>query len=98
MLDVNGSGAIRHSDMTTALSALAPKHLSQLVTESGIGEGLMTATECADLICRLFNTEGITQPKFASMVESRSTEVEIFLANLVMELEWKGRLCLGIEL
>lgn len=98
MLDVNGSGAIRESDMTTALSALTPNHLSQLAGESGMGEGLTTAAECADRICRLFYPEGITQTKFASMVESRRTEAEIFLANLVIGLEWKGAMCLGIEL
>jgi hypothetical protein len=84
--------------MTTALSALAPNHLSQLIIKSRISDGLMTAAECSRRICRPFYPEGITKTKFASMVESRSTEEEIFLASLVTGLEWKGPLCLGIEL
>ena len=98
LLDVNGSGAVRQSDMTTALSALAPQHLSQLVADSGSGDGLTTAAECADRICRPFYPEGITETTFVSMVESRSTQADILLANLVLGMCWKGPLCLGIEL
>ena len=95
---MDGSGAIRQSNMTTALSTLTPEHLSQLVADSGCGDGLMTAAECADHICRPFHPEGITETKFASMVEARSTDTEIFVANLVQGLRWQGALCLGIEL
>ena len=98
LLDVNGSGAVVQSDMTTALSALAPQHLSQLVADSGFGDGLTTAAECADRICRPFYPEGITETTFVSMVESRSTQADILLANLVLGMCWKGPMCLGIEL
>ena len=98
LLDVNGSGAIRQSDMATALSTRAPQHLSQLVADSGSGDGLVTAAECADRICRPLYPEGITETKFVSMVESRSTQAGILLANLVLGMGWKGPLCLGIEL
>jgi hypothetical protein len=84
--------------MTTALSTLTPEHLSQLLAESGRGDGLMTAAECAGYICRPFYPDGITETKFASMVEARSTETEIFVGNLVQGMRWKGALCLGIEL
>ena len=35
---------------------------------------------------------------FVSMVESRSTQADILLANLVLGMRWNGPLCLGIEL
>ena len=61
-------------------------------------DGLMTAAECADHICRPLYPDGIPETKFASMVEARSTETEIFEGNLVQGMRWKGALCLGIEL
>lgn len=98
LLDVNGNGTIRQSDLAAALSTLAPQHLIQLITESGCGDGLMMAAECAERICEPFHPEGITETAFASMVESRSTETGIFMGNLVLGMAWKGPLCLGIEL
>jgi hypothetical protein len=98
MLDVNGSGAVRQTDLLTVFTTLAPQHLSQLVVESGCGDASTTAAECAELICRPHFPEGITEGKFAAMIASRSAPTDILLGNLVAAMAWEGALCLGTQL
>ena len=98
MLDVNGSGAVRQTDLLTVFTTLAPQHLSQLVVESGCGDASTTAAECAELICRPHFPEGITEEKFGAMIASRSAPVDILLGNLVAAMAWEGALCLGTQL
>ena len=41
---------------------------------------------------------GITEGEFTAMVTSGSTALGLLLGELVAQMEWRGSLCLGIEL
>lgn len=105
MLDVNGDGVLQKRNLLAALSTLAPQHFSQLVVASGSGNALTTVEEWVGSVCKHRvlpdgSTEavGITEPEFVAMVTSGSTALGLLLGELVAQMEWRGALCLGIEL